>query len=307
MDEPDYVDVVPVPETAIVQAASGTALREATAAPIRTTDEEFELEIARLIPQAGTVVLTDAQKAILYAPVPEDIVEIRPDGLIYLPWMEYVDRLTKTFGMSWSIVPKGGPKMNPPKTGIMWGFYLIIEGKLAGYAIGEQAYYENNPSMTWGDAAEGAKSNALMRLCKGIGVGIELWRPSFVRKWKEKYAEEYFDQKKNKKLWRKRGGDAVDVDDVTAPPPPATPPPTKQPPVTVTIKLANGQTVTEPLTAVYHRLEALKKHLGENAYRAILGECGYTKKNEIPISDIPKVYASLILIAAGPIPMKEKK
>lgn len=89
--------------------------------------------------------------------------------------------------------------------------------------------------------------------------------------------------------------------------PTATPPPTKQPPVTVTIKLANGQTVTEPLTAVYHRLEALKKHLGENAYRAILGECGYTKKNEIPICDIPKVYASLILIAAGPIPMKEKK
>lgn len=161
------------------------------ATPARVTpDEEVDLQIARLLPQAGTVVLTEEQKEKLYAPVNELDVEIRPDGLIYLPWMEYVSRLHAAFGLEWAIIPKGQPKMNPTKTGILWGFTLMIQGKPAGYAIGEQEYHANNPTMSWGDACEGAKSNALMRLCKGIGISLELWRPSFIREWKKKYAKQ---------------------------------------------------------------------------------------------------------------------
>lgn len=267
----------------------------------RTTDEEFELEIARLIPQAGTIQLTDAQKLTLYAPVPEDIVEIRPDGLIYLPWMEYVDRMSKAFGMSWSIVPKGGPKMNPTKNGILWGFYLIVDGKLAGFAIGEQAYYENNPGMMWGDAVEGAKSNALMRLCKGIGIGLELWRPSFVRSWKEKYAETYWDAKKNKNLWRRKDRPAENGDKAEAVYPVdqrgGEPEPPAKAPLSITIKLSDGTTVTETLTAVYTRFESIKKHLTEPVYRAALGQYGYTKKSEIPYGEIPKVWTGLVELA----------
>lgn len=281
----------------------------------RTTDEEFELEIAHLVPQAGTVVLTEEQKAILYAPVPADIVEIRPDGLIYLPWMEYVGRMTNAFGMSWSIVPKGQPKMNPARTGIFWGFYLIIGGKLAGFAIGEQAYYENNPTMTWGDAVEGAKSNALMRLCKGIGIGLELWKPSFVREWKDKFAEKYNDR--GKERWRRKdrepepepeyngGGGAAGKNVETAKAPQQSSSAPKTPPLNVTLKLSDGSTVTESLTKAYKRFEALKARLGETAYRAVLGEHGYEKKSDIKVCDIPKVFASLILLAAGPIPMKK--
>jgi len=87
---------------------------------------------------------------------------------------------------------------------------MLIDGKLAGFAIGEQKYQPNNATMSWGDACEGAKSNALMRLCKGLGIGLELWRPSFIRKWKEANAETYIEQKpgynKGKTLWRKRAG-----------------------------------------------------------------------------------------------------
>jgi hypothetical protein len=163
-----------------------------------------EDQIISLIPLAGTIELTKEQEEALYSPVVLEDVEIRPDGLIYLPWMEYVTRLRKAFGMSWSLIPYGPPKMVGKF--IHWGFWLIIKGKPYAFAVGEQQYFEGD-RMTHGDALEGAKSNALMRLCKGLGISIELWKPSFVKEWKEKYAESYQEGPKTK--WRKKGANGV--------------------------------------------------------------------------------------------------
>jgi hypothetical protein len=162
----------------------------------------FALEISKLVPGAGQIELTEKQLGILYAPVDDEAVEIRPDGLVYLPWMEYVTRLRQAFGLNWAIIPKDDPRLGPSKSSILWGFYLVIQGKLAGYAIGEQAYNSSNATMNWSDAVEGAKSNALMRLCKGIGISLDLWKPSFIRNWKAKYAETYKDG--GRTLWRKK-------------------------------------------------------------------------------------------------------
>ncbi len=174
---------------------------------------DIQNKITSLIPLAGTIQLTKEQEESLYAPVNDEQVEIRPDGLIYLPWMEYVTRLRKAFGMSWTLIPYGPPK----KLGnfIHWAFWLIIQGKPYGFAVGEQQYFEND-RMTYGDALEGAKSNALMRLCKGLGISLELWQPEFRRKWIPKFAESYpavypdgkpkLDKNgKQKEEWRKKG------------------------------------------------------------------------------------------------------
>jgi len=162
----------------------------------------IDSQIANLIPTAGMVTLTDEEQAKLYAPVIEKDVEVRPDGLVYLPWMEYLTRLKSVFGMEWAMIPHGQPRLEDNR--IYWGFYLIIRGHLAGYSIGEQEYQANNRTMSYGDAIEGSKSNALMRLCKGIGISLELWKPSFVKEWKRKYAESYHDTRRNRTLWRKK-------------------------------------------------------------------------------------------------------
>lgn len=146
-------------------------------------------QIFSLIPTIGTIELNDKQEDILYAGVKAEDIEIRPDGLIYLPWMEYVSRLQRAFKMSWGTIPDDKPVQMGVH--ILWGFYLVIKGKLAGYAVGQQEYHANNPKMTWGDACEGAKSNALMRLCKGLGISLELWQPKFIKDWVSKYAESY--------------------------------------------------------------------------------------------------------------------
>ena len=175
---------------------------------------DFQQQITDLISTAGTIEITTIQKEILYAPVTEQDVEIRPDGLIYLPWMEYVTRLRNAFGIQWAIIPQGMPTSEGDY--ILWPFWLVIQGKIAGFAVGEQQYYANNPTMTYGDALEGAKSNALMRLCKGIGISLELWKPSFIRNWKGKYAETYEAEVRGTKktLWRKKGNgsEAIEVE-----------------------------------------------------------------------------------------------
>jgi len=163
---------------------------------------DFSAQIADLVAEAGNIKITDQERAVLYAPVDPAKVEIRPDGLIYLPWMEYVTRLREAFGLQWAIIPHGMPKM-AGKTFIVWPFWLKVKGAYAGYAIGEQEYHPDNPKMTYGDACEGAKSNALMRLCKGLGISLELWNPAFIRDWVGKYAES-FQNERGKKEWRKK-------------------------------------------------------------------------------------------------------
>lgn len=193
---------------AVVEQKPGSA---PALTPVMNMKELAEYQVGQLIPRAGTVELTAQQREILYAKVKDEDVEIRPDGLIYLPWMDYVSRLHEAFGMEWAIIPRGMPEMNPGGTGLLWGFFLMVKGRPAGFAIGEQEYYANNATMTWGDACEGAKSNALMRLCKGIGISLELWKPSFVKRWKGLFAESYPDPtgklnqwNKVRTLWRKK-------------------------------------------------------------------------------------------------------
>lgn len=76
-------------------------------------------------------------------------------------------------------------------------------------ARGEQAYFGPQTIPT---AAEGCKSNALMRCCKDLGVASELWDPRFIRKFLKDYTKEVFVEhqvtKKRKKIWVRKD-DAV--------------------------------------------------------------------------------------------------
>lgn len=210
----------------VVAQGGSTRSNRGTTSPLAVVSEKHEVTpvqqrpatpqdyLLPLIPTVGTIETTEEQRNILFAPVDKEAVEIRPDGLIYLPWMEYATRLRKAFGTNWGLIGAGAPY----REGIYvyWPHYLIIKGKLSsGPAVGGQEYYPNNPKMTWGDALEGAKSNALMRLCKGLGMSLELWQPKFIKEWIDEHAESYplLDDKGKKKLdrngnvilrWRKK-------------------------------------------------------------------------------------------------------
>eukprot|EP00695_Tsukubamonas_globosa_P003760 TRINITY_DN815_c0_g1_i1.p1 TRINITY_DN815_c0_g1~~TRINITY_DN815_c0_g1_i1.p1 ORF type:complete len:207 (-),score=61.86 TRINITY_DN815_c0_g1_i1:35-655(-) len=56
------------------------------------------------------------------------------------------------------------------------------------------------------DALEGAKSKALSRCCKDLGIATDLWDPQYTIEWKAKYAAQILCESngKNKTLWRRK-------------------------------------------------------------------------------------------------------
>ncbi|TFK72038.1 mitochondrial genome maintenance MGM101 [Pluteus cervinus] len=141
---------------------------------------------------------------ILLAPVDPLDVEIKPDGLIYLPEIKYRRVLNKAFGPGgWGLAPRSETNVGPKI--VSREYALVCQGRLVGIARGEQEYFEPSGIPT---ATEACKSNALMRCCKDLGIASELWDPRFIREFKQQHCTEIFAEhlltKKKKKLWRRK-------------------------------------------------------------------------------------------------------
>ncbi|KPM34378.1 hypothetical protein AK830_g12194 [Neonectria ditissima] len=125
----------------------------------------------------GTSPVTPEQYSILLQKINVYDIEVKPDGIIYLPEIKYRRRLNEAFGpMGWGIVPRGEAVVG--KDIVTREFALIANGCFVSQAQGVNNYFtaESIPQ-----AVEGAKSNALMRCCKDLGIASELWDPLFIR------------------------------------------------------------------------------------------------------------------------------
>lgn len=161
------------------------------------------------INQVGTLDIDeDALKVLQEALDPND-VQIRPDGLVYLPWTFYNKRLNRAFGiLKWGLVPQGAPQVKDMgnSTLVVWLHWLVVKGVPISMAGGETTYQPSNYTMSYGDAMEGARSSSLSRNCKNLGIALELWDTQWVDNWKKEYAETYKD-KNGKTRWRKKGSE----------------------------------------------------------------------------------------------------
>lgn len=140
---------------------------------------------------------------LLLAPIAVEDIEIKPDGLLYLPEIKYRRILNKAFGPgAWGLAPRTETLVTPKQ--VSREYALICNGRLVSVARGEQDYFGGEERLT--TALEGCKSNALMRCCKDLGIASELWDPVFIRKFKKSHCDELFAEhvvtKKKKKLWK---------------------------------------------------------------------------------------------------------
>jgi len=176
------------------------------------------VEIGTIAPEIFTGISTlDIPKETsdkLTASVPLDGIEIKPTGQIYLCHIQYRRMLNDAFGMgNWALRPLGGfqrtiktkrrGEQNEEDTIIVCREYaLYIRGKYASSAIGEQEYIESNDMMSASDACEGTESNAIMRCCKKLGMGLEMWDKKFVAKFIKDYCVQVWRKGKGKPQWR---------------------------------------------------------------------------------------------------------
>jgi hypothetical protein len=156
----------------------------------------------------------------LEATIPDELIEIRPDGMIYLPQTEYRRILNKAFGVgAWALRRLRIEKI---ENTVIFDGELWANGRYIAGAMGEQEYYESNRNTSWATAVESAKSDCLTRCCKDIGIAIDLWSPTFIKRWKEQNAvqvwceyigkESKYNKPGDKKpLWRKKTESPIDT------------------------------------------------------------------------------------------------
>ncbi|KAJ1910205.1 hypothetical protein IWQ60_010776 [Tieghemiomyces parasiticus] len=142
---------------------------------------------------------------VLLAPLAPTDIEIKPDGIVYLPEIKYRRILNRSLGPGgWGLVPRG-PHTITERT-ISREYALIGLGRFVSQARGEQDFFDAANGLA--TASEGCKSNALMRCCKDLGIASELWDPAFIPKFKKQHCVEswavHMEKGNKKKVWRRK-------------------------------------------------------------------------------------------------------
>ncbi|EKG20014.1 Mitochondrial genome maintenance MGM101 [Macrophomina phaseolina MS6] len=185
------------PPTSAIPSSSTDSNNTATIAPTRDLEEGLQDNPLDLDPAdssrdwsrsfhgLSSERFSDAAAAALLEPIDPEDIEIKPDGIIYLPEIKYRRILNRAFGPGgWGLAPRGETIVTGKTVTREYG--LVAGGRLVSIARGEQQYFDHEGIPT---ATEGCKSNALMRCCKDLGVASELWDPRFIREFNRKYAK----------------------------------------------------------------------------------------------------------------------
>ena len=204
--------------------------------PIVLDEGDRQVDWARSFHGLSTQAFPKEAADILLQPITPDDVEVKPDGILYLPEIKYRRILNKAFGPGgWGLAPRGetivtakavtreyalvvlGRYVMSPSTCLGHSSSLSVHfnlgknlrinfsDRLVSVARGEQDYFSPEGIPT---AVEGCKSNALMRCCKDLGVASELWDPRYIRQFMSQHAKEAFVEhvvtKKRKKVWLRK-------------------------------------------------------------------------------------------------------
>ncbi|KAI5861444.1 Mgm101p-domain-containing protein [Durotheca rogersii] len=185
-----------------VPAVSGIPLPDAPPTPDPIT--EGVIDWSRSYHGLGTSTFGPEVAAVLQAPLNPDDIEVKPDGIIYLPEIKYRRILNAAFGPGgWGLAPRADLQVNDRT--VTREYALIVHGRFVGQARGEQQFFTEEGIAT---ASEGCKSNALMRCCKDLGIASELWDPRFIRKFMREHAmqvwAEHVTTKKRKQIWLRK-------------------------------------------------------------------------------------------------------
>ncbi len=185
------------------------------AVPVRALAAERITDVLPAVAyeRIGQMVLTDKAEEILNEPLPDDEVDIRPDGLIYASHEYVVRQLNRAFGrMGWTLVPGSPltrrPESNPPEYFQRW--VLFVGGVYCSEALSSAIFYDNG-LMTLDDCAEKIKSDCKRRTTKDLGIGTECWNRRFQKRIRDEQCVQVVVQtsKGNVKQWRRIDADPL--------------------------------------------------------------------------------------------------
>ncbi|CAK7227104.1 hypothetical protein SBRCBS47491_006456 [Sporothrix bragantina] len=195
----DATALPPASETSPLPDATGPALGPAAdpnAPPVDWSSSFHGLSTTRFPAEVAEVLMT---------PIDPQDIEIKPDGILYLPEIKYRRILNTAFGPGgWGLAPRG--ELAVGEKVVSREFALVVQGRYVAQARGECPYFGGEDGVA--TAGEGSKSNALMRCCKDLGVASELWDPRFIRQFKQEHCREVWVEhvatKKKRQIWLRK-------------------------------------------------------------------------------------------------------
>jgi hypothetical protein len=173
------------PEVAQKAAAPMTAAQAKVDAVANLTFKAYE--------RASMLALTPDETKALQADFPDGAFQPGAAGKEHLIYIEHAylrDRLSQVFGVGqWALIPRN--RWAEPFTTfkgtegqrVYVEAMLVIRGCFVSEAVGAMEYYPKNEAQNYGDAAEGAKTAALRRCCKELGVGLQAWKKDWCEGW----------------------------------------------------------------------------------------------------------------------------
>ncbi|THH18194.1 hypothetical protein EW146_g2733 [Bondarzewia mesenterica] len=203
-DEVDLATIAQAQSTPPESVPSSTGLDDIGVLPLPAGESAAPTDWSRSYHGLSIQPFSKEVSETLMAPVDLLDVEMKPDGMIYLPEIKYRRVLNKAFGPGgWGLAPRSETNVGPKV--VSREYALVCLGRLVAVARGEQEYFDASGIPT---ATESCKSNALMRCCKDLGVASELWDPRFIREFKARHCVEVFAEhiptKRKRKLWRRK-------------------------------------------------------------------------------------------------------
>lgn len=156
-----------------------------------------------LMAKAGEEPFSAEIRAALSQPLDDSLVDIKPNGLIFVSHPHYRDRLDAAFGIGgWALIPLKNPWMQEGK--MHYHGFLKAHSRYIADAVGEMQKIESDPNSSFGNCVEGAKSDCLVRCCKALPMFRECWDTTYCNYWKSQYAEEYPNPKRpGYTLWKR--------------------------------------------------------------------------------------------------------
>lgn len=139
---------------------------------------------ARQLAPRAAAAISPSQQAILNADPSNEELAILPTGELYIPHLHVRRRLNKAFGTGCYVVRECSPVSRQGDQVIQtWAIDIDGLGERAR-ATGGAEYRERNKRTTWDDAIESAKSIAISRCGKAMGIGLILTDKRFQRAWR---------------------------------------------------------------------------------------------------------------------------
>ncbi len=189
------------PSKAMTVRHAMAAIEKPAAASQQITAAQAKVEaVAQLTmkayERASLLQLTPEESKALQADFPDDAFQPGAAGkenLIYIEHAHLRDRMNSVFGLGqWSIVPRNRwaedyrTAQGKPASRVYVEAMLLIRGCFVAEAVGDMTYYPNNDSQNYGDAVEGAKTAALRRCAKELGIGLQAWKKDWCLGWWER-------------------------------------------------------------------------------------------------------------------------